>query len=100
MIGERKKYPNNPPAAPAASTVGPCNICFHPEVRKIIFEISLMPPLIWSSVKYIFNCEIYYALVLIKFLFLFSESKMDRKDKLFVVNEVNYFFTDPDLMII
>ena len=26
------------------------NICFHWEIRKIIFELSSMPPLVWSSV--------------------------------------------------
>ena len=25
------------------------NICFHGEIRKIIFELSLITPLIWSS---------------------------------------------------
>ena len=25
------------------------NICFHSEIRKIIFELSLIPLLIWSS---------------------------------------------------
>ena len=25
------------------------NICFHPEIRKIIFELSSISPLIWSS---------------------------------------------------
>ena len=25
------------------------NICFHQEIRKIIFELSSIPPLIWSS---------------------------------------------------
>ena len=26
------------------------NICFNGEIRKIIFELSSIPPLIWSSV--------------------------------------------------
>ena len=28
------------------------NICFHCEIRKIIFKLSLIPPLIWSSAVY------------------------------------------------
>ena len=25
------------------------NICFHREIRKIVFQLSSIPPLIWSS---------------------------------------------------
>ena len=28
------------------------NVCFHSEIRKIIFYSSLIPPLIWSSVQF------------------------------------------------
>ena len=33
------------------------NICFHREIRKIIFELSSLPPLIWSSV-----CGLYFQI--------------------------------------
>ena len=30
------------------------NICFHLEIRKIIFELSLIPLLIWSSALHLY----------------------------------------------
>lgn len=42
---------------------------------------------------YDYICTFIFSMLCNLFLtFLFSDSKMDRKDKLFVINEVNYLF--------
>ena len=39
------------------------NICFHGEIRKIIFELSSIPPLIWSSNIRLSDFAVHYICV-------------------------------------
>ena len=39
------------------------NICFHGEIRKIIFEFPSIPPIIWSPDKLLKNMDVIQILM-------------------------------------